>query len=76
MLARVVVAVLPRPGTDRAEVEAAVGGAIWLDMPSLPVSGTIIRQTGLRGTGVRFLVPDGVFEYMVENHLYEGTVAG
>ena len=76
VLARVVVAVLPRPGTDPAGVEAAVGDAIWLDMPSLPVSGTMIRQRFSLGSGVRFLVPDTVFEYMVENHLYAATAAG
>ena len=76
VLARVVVAVLPRPGTDQAEVEAAVGDAIWLDMPSLPLSGTMIRRRFSLGSGVRFLVPDSVFEYMVENHLYGKTGAG
>lgn len=76
VLDRVMVAVLPRPGTDQAAVEPAVGDAIWLDMPSLPVSGTMIRQRFSAGSGVRFLVPDSVYEYMVENHLYEETAAG
>ncbi len=71
VLDRVRVAVLPRPGTERAEVESAIGAATWLDMPALPVSGTMIRQRFFAGTGVRFLVPDSVYDYMVENRLYE-----
>jgi nicotinic acid mononucleotide adenylyltransferase len=45
-------------------------------MPSLPVSGTMIRQRFSAGSGVRFLVPDSVYEYMVENNLYDGTARG
>jgi len=73
VLARAVVAVLPRPGTERAQVEAAVGDVIWLDMPSLPVSGTMIRQRFAAGSGVRFLVPESVYEYVIENDLYGKT---
>lgn len=71
VLDRVRVAVLPRPGTERTQVEAAIGSTTWLDMPALPVSGTMIRQRFVAGTGVRFLVPDGVYEYMVDHRLYE-----
>ena len=71
VLERVRVAVLPRPGTERTEVESAIGPATWLDMPALPVSGTMIRQRFMNDTGVRFLVADGVYDYIVENRLYE-----
>ena len=71
VLERVRIAVLPRPGTERDEVEAAIGAATWLDMPALPVSGTLIRKRFAEGTGVRFLVPDGVYAYMVEKNLYK-----
>lgn len=71
VLERVEIAVLPRPGTERSEVEAAIGAATWLDMPALPVSGTMIRARFAAGTGVRFLVPDGVYTYMVEKRLYQ-----
>lgn len=74
VLERVRIAVLPRPGTERAEVEAAIGSATWLDMPALPVSGTMIRKRAAEGTGVRFLVPDGVYSYMVEKSLYQERV--
>ena len=70
VLERVRVAVLPRPGTARTDVESAIGATTWLDMPALPVSGTMIRQRFSEGTGVRFLVPDGVYDYMVEKRLY------
>ncbi|HUP15065.1 MAG TPA: nicotinate-nucleotide adenylyltransferase [Acidimicrobiia bacterium] len=71
VLERVRVAVLPRPGTERAEVESAIGAPTWLDMPALPVSGTMIRERFMAGTGVRFLIPDGVYDYMVERALYQ-----
>jgi nicotinate-nucleotide adenylyltransferase len=76
VLERVRVAVLPRPGTERAEVESAIGAATWLDMPALPVSGTMIRQRFAAGTGVRFLVTDGVYDYMVEKNLYQENAQG
>lgn len=70
VLERVRVAVLPRPGVERGQVESAVGAATWLDMPALPVSGTMIRQRFTAGTGIRFLVTEGVYDFIVENHLY------
>ena len=76
VLERVEVAVLPRPGVERSEVEAAIGPSRWLDMPALPVSGTMIRQRFVDGTGVRFLVTDAVYEYMIENELYYGVESG
>jgi nicotinate-nucleotide adenylyltransferase len=76
VLERVRVAVLPRPGTERAEVESAIGAPIWLDMPALPVSGTMIRERFMAGTGVRFLIPDGVYDYMVDKALYQENPEG
>lgn len=76
VLERVRVAVLPRPGTERSEVESAIGAATWLDMPALPVSGTMIRERFTAGTGVRFLVPDAVYEYMIDSRLYEASAQG
>ena len=76
VLERVRVAVLPRPGTERAQVESAIGVTAWLDMPALPVSGTMIRERFAAGTGVRFLVPEGVYDYMVEKSLYPEGAQG
>ena len=70
VLDRVRVAVLPRPGTERHEVDRAIGEAEWLDMPAMPVSGTMIRERHEAGTGVRFLVPEDVYAYVLEHHLY------
>lgn len=75
LLQRVRVAVAPRPGTERRRVEEAVGERLeWLDMPELPVSGTLIRQMASTGRSVRFLVAHGVWEYLSQHPLYtEGT---
>jgi nicotinate-nucleotide adenylyltransferase len=70
ILERVVVAVAPRPGTDRAQVESAVPDPVWLDMPRLEVSGTEIRERAAAGRSFRFLVPDPVWRYVLEQGLY------
>jgi nicotinate-nucleotide adenylyltransferase len=71
VLARAGVAVAPRPGTDRAAVETALGsGVAWLDMPSLEISGTGIRRMAAAGRSIRFLVREGVWEYAVRHGLY------
>lgn len=70
VLARVELAVVPRPGVDRAAVEEQVKVDHWLDMPSLPVSGTLIRERVQAGQGYRFLVTDAVFAYVDEQDLY------
>lgn len=45
--------------------EAAV-----LDNPLLPVSSTQIRNLALSGGGFKYLVPSGVFEYIIGGNLY------
>lgn len=72
VLARAKVAVVPRPGVERAEVDEVVRVDRWLEMPSLPVSGTDIRQRVERGLGFRFLVTEGVYQYLDEQNLYRG----
>jgi len=68
---RATIAVVPRPGIDRSEVEDAVGGEIvWLDMPPLAVSGTGLRAMVAGGKSIRFLVPDGVWRYVMDHGLY------
>lgn len=68
--AAVTVAVAPRPGVDRAAVEGAAGPVTWLDMPELPVSGTRLRARCRAGASIRFLVREGVWEYIVDEGLY------
>ena len=49
VLARAQVAVVPRPGVGRSEVDSLVKVERWLDMPALPLSGTLIRQRAAAG---------------------------
>ena len=70
VLARVDLAVVPRPGVAVDEVEQAVGKARWLDVPALPISGTMIRQRTAVGLGARFMVSEDVYAYIEEQSLY------
>ena len=71
VLSRAHVAVAPRPGVDRAEVEAAIPVAFtWLDVPLLLLSGTTIRARAEAGKTVRFMVADSVWEYLEVNDVY------
>lgn len=71
VLERVTVAVVPRPGTEGAEVTVATGGEhIWLDTARLNVSGSMIRALAARGRSYRFLVPEEVWHYSQEHGLY------
>jgi nicotinate-nucleotide adenylyltransferase len=71
LLARVTLAVAPRPGTDRRVVEAGVGEPlVWLDMPEVEVSGTEIRARASQGRAFRFLVREGVWDYIQRHRLY------
>ncbi|MFO7293222.1 MAG: nicotinate-nucleotide adenylyltransferase [Actinomycetes bacterium] len=72
VLSRVRLAVAPRPGTDREEVEAAVPETPieWLDMVPIDISGTLIRERVAAGRSVRFLVRDSVWRYIVAENLY------
>ena len=72
VLDRVEVAVVPRPGVERDQVTAAVGGHHWLDTPALDISGTMIRHRRRRGLTVRFLVPEPVLGYLDAHGLYGG----
>lgn len=66
------IAVVPRPGVRREQVDAALKGAevVWLDGPELMLSGTMLRDRVRRGLSVRFLVPDAVRDYVDEQGLY------
>jgi nicotinate-nucleotide adenylyltransferase len=66
------IAVVPRSGVERAEVDDALAGAdvVWIDSPELVLSGTILRERARRGASLRFLVPDPVWRYVLEHDLY------
>jgi nicotinate-nucleotide adenylyltransferase len=71
LLDRVQIAVVPREGVERAEVEAAIDrDVMWLDMPGLDISGTMLRGRVSDGRSIRFLVPDPVLAYVREHRLY------
>jgi len=72
VLGRARVAVVPRPGVERSEVDSLVKVERWLDMPALPVSGTLIRQRAASGLGIRFLVTEQVYQYLDKQNLYRG----
>lgn len=71
---RVEVAVVGRPGTGRAEVEATVPGVHWLEMPELDLSSTALRAFLARGFSGRFLIPDGTLAVIAEDGLYSDDV--
>jgi len=71
LLGRVRIAVVPRPGIDRVEVERALGGdVVWIDTPALDLSGTMLRRRVADGRSIRFLVPESVLAYITEHALY------
>jgi nicotinate-nucleotide adenylyltransferase len=66
------IAVAPRPGVVRADVEAAVGGpVIWLDMEPVELSSTMIRQLVRSGASYAELVPEAVAAYIATEGLYQ-----
>lgn len=65
------VAVVPRPGEERAAVDEALGGrAEWLDMPEFPVSGSEIRAKAERRGNIHYLLPQPVWAYILVHGLY------
>ena len=70
IIERVLIAVMARRGTDRDAVEATGARIAWLDVPELPVSGTMLRQRRAEGRSIRFLVRESVHAYIVEHRLY------
>jgi nicotinate-nucleotide adenylyltransferase len=76
ILHRVTLAVMPRPGVDPAAVRAAVGDHHVLDTPDLPISGTMLRTRVRDGGSIRFLVREGVYDYVVGAGLYRAEAEG
>lgn len=68
---RVTLAVIPRPGVAREDVARILGEHHWLDVPELPVSGTMLRRRARRGASIRFFVPEMVHDYVIRHRLYE-----
>ena len=71
VLSRAHLAVAPRPGIERDEVESAIPVPFtWLDMPLLLLSGTTIRKRAEAGKTVRFMVAGPVWEYLQDHNVY------
>jgi nicotinate-nucleotide adenylyltransferase len=72
ILRRATIAVVPRPGVERAEVDEALGGGdiVWLDTPDVGLSGTMLRRQAESGRSIRFLVRDSVWRYIEQNGIY------
>lgn len=76
ILDRATLAVMPRPGVDPAAVHEAVGDHHVLDTPDLPISGTMLRRRVRDGGSIRFLVREGVYEYVIGAGLYRAQEDG
>jgi nicotinate-nucleotide adenylyltransferase len=64
-------AVVTRPGEPTPSAGALAGARVMLaDGPGLAVSSSEVRRRLRSGLGVRYLVPDGVVDYLARHGLY------
>jgi nicotinate-nucleotide adenylyltransferase len=71
VVSRAHLAVAPRPGIERDEVDEAIPVSFtWLDMPLLLLSGTTIRQRANAGKTIRFMVAAPVWDYIEDHNVY------
>ena len=70
------IVVVPRPGTPASAVTEALPGALRLEMAALDISSTMIRAMAREGRPFRFLVPEGVVEYISAHNLYPQARTG
>jgi nicotinate-nucleotide adenylyltransferase len=64
------IAVVDRPGEARGELAGAPPGTRRVEGPGLPISATLVRRRARAGQSVRYLVPDGVADYISKRGLY------
>ncbi|MDJ0961532.1 MAG: nicotinate-nucleotide adenylyltransferase [Acidimicrobiia bacterium] len=74
VIGRARIAVVPRPGVSRHEVDWALRGSdyVWLETPEVWLSGTMLRDRAQHGRSLRFLVIDAVWDYIAAHDLYAG----
>jgi nicotinate-nucleotide adenylyltransferase len=76
VLERATIAVVPRPTVSFDDVTAAIGTSYTaLDMPTLDLSATQIRDHVRAGLTPAFLVPQSVLAYVEANDLYRNRDA-
>ncbi len=67
------VAIASRPGAAAFEARppfASSRPVHAVDGPALPISASAVRERVRRGLSIRYLVPDGVADYIAERRLY------
>ena len=70
------VAVAARPGFDSDAVDGVLGrlgaadGAARIEMPSVGISSTLVRERVAAGRPIRWMVPDAVARLIAERGLY------
>ena len=62
--------VYPRKGTELKKFKEAKG-IIFVDAPMMEITSTGIRQMIKEKKDVRFMMPQGAWEYCKEMHFYE-----
>jgi nicotinate-nucleotide adenylyltransferase len=68
--ARIVVMHRPRVELDLGELKKKIPEAVVVDVPGIDIAGRVIRRRIAAGLSVKYLVPDGVLDYILQNSLY------
>lgn len=66
------IVVMHRPGVklDLKRLRRNIPDALVVDVPAIDIASRIIRKRVAEGVTIRYLVPDGVLEYIREHGLY------
>jgi nicotinate-nucleotide adenylyltransferase len=79
VLALARLAVAEREGVRRADIAERLAGLAgareridFFDMPRIDISSSLLRRRAATGGPLRYLVPDGVAEYIARERLYAG----
>jgi nicotinate-nucleotide adenylyltransferase len=68
--------VVPRPGHAMSEVTEILPNAVVLEMATLDISSTSIREMASVGRPFRYLVPDEVYEFIQREGIYTQSRSG